>query len=63
MPTEMKIVCPYCGYDHEKELREELDEWVSDESYETECVCGENIIVHTHITYAFTANKPNQRTF
>jgi hypothetical protein len=57
MPTEMKIICPYCGYDHEKELRECTDEYVSDNPYETECKCGKTIVVHTHIIYAFTANK------
>lgn len=57
--TEMKIICPHCGYDHEEELNRGLEEWISDEPYETECVCGKNIVVHTHITYSFTTLKSN----
>jgi hypothetical protein len=57
MPVEMKIICPYCGYDHERELQDELDAWVSDEPYETECVCGEEFIVHTHVSYYFSTFK------
>jgi hypothetical protein len=61
MPTEMRIICPYCGYDHKKELEDELDAWLSDEPYETECVCGKEIVVHTHVSYAFTAHKIERR--
>jgi hypothetical protein len=57
LPTEMKIICPYCGYDHEQELAQELDAWVSEEPYQTECVCEKNITVHTHVTYSFSVTK------
>lgn len=55
--TEFKIICPYCGYDHEKEIQENMDAWISEEPYETECVCGKWFIVHTHVTYSFTTTK------
>lgn len=57
MPTEMKIICPHCGYDHADELLD-LEAWVSDSPYETECgKCFGNFVVHTHVTYSFTVSN------
>lgn len=57
MPVEMKIICPYCGYDHEDDVRDYLDQFISEEPYETQCICGKTILVHTFVTYSFTASK------
>lgn len=56
----VKIICPYCGYDHETELREEPDAWIGDEPYETVCKCGKRFVIHTIITYSFVTGKLNQ---
>lgn len=56
MSVPVVIVCPHCGYDHAKELAERLEDWISDEPYDTECICGETFTVTTHVAYSFTAS-------
>jgi ribosomal protein L32 len=57
--TQMKIVCPFCGYDHEDEVWSDTDTWASDVPYETECLkCNKNFIVHTTVLYCFSTYRP-----
>ena len=61
--TEMKIVCPYCRYDHEKELNDEPDAWISEDGpYETECRCGNSFWVSTNFVYLFSTYKKREES-